>query len=419
MLYTLGWWFAQQFSVMASLDGSIASYGSATTAAANRQSDCYALAESRFRRQLFLQRAHASLGYSGMRQVDDIFSNIRDTTVTLLRSLPWMDEAARNEAVAIVEATEFEVWRRNLGNHNDDDDIRERPPTMSIVGSRTSEAPQDNFSLASHTGTALGNRVVDARPKEYTAPTLKPMALRRRRRTSPSTWTVVQSWIDAAISYKRRLPNWPLDDTLLHRHLSYATLANYDYWWNSLFIQMGALAEPLFYLDGPVSANYGGIGVLVARHLFKAYDYMHGSQLDAKRRRRRWVSDSTSASYQRKLGCEGQSIKTMEHVAALEVAHAAAFGATGTDGKSLSRADANGADRLPGQWQALSPQMVFFLVYCHSTCESREGSGGLSGRRTVRCGDVLKRVASFGRAFGCPAGSPMTSSVPKCSFFAK
>ncbi|XP_075726098.1 uncharacterized protein LOC142767752 [Rhipicephalus microplus] len=277
MLYTLGWWFAQQFSVMASQDGSIASYGSATTAAANRQSDCYALAESRFRRQLFLQRAHASLGYPGMRQVDDIFSNIRDTTVTLLRSLPWMDEAARNEAVAIVEATEIEVWRRNLGNHNDDDDSRERPPI----------------------------------------------------------------------------------------------------------------------------------------------DSMHGSQLDAKRRRRRWVSDSTSASYQRKLGCEGQSIKTMEHVAALEVAHAAAFGATGTDGKSLSRADANGADRLPGQWQALSPHMVFFLVYCHSTCESREGSGGLSGRRTVRCGDVLKRVASFGRAFGCPAGSPMTSSVPKCSFFAK
>ncbi|KAH7957926.1 hypothetical protein HPB51_028087 [Rhipicephalus microplus] len=134
-------------------------------------------------------------------------------------SLPWMDEAARNEAVAIVEATEFEVWRRILGNHNDDDDSQEGPPTMSIVGSRTSEAPQDNFSLASHTGTALGNRVVDARPKESTAPTLKPMALRRRRRTSPSTWTVVQSWIDAAIRYKRHLPNWPLDDTLLHRHL--------------------------------------------------------------------------------------------------------------------------------------------------------------------------------------------------------
>ncbi|KAH7950685.1 hypothetical protein HPB51_028281 [Rhipicephalus microplus] len=127
MLYTLGWWFAQQFSVMASLDGSIASYGSATTAAANRQSDCYALAESRFRRQLFLQRAHASLGYPGMRQVDDIFSNIRDMTVTLLHSLAWMEEAARSEAVAIVEATEFEVWKRYLGNHNDDDDSQEGP----------------------------------------------------------------------------------------------------------------------------------------------------------------------------------------------------------------------------------------------------------------------------------------------------
>ncbi|KAL1417573.1 hypothetical protein MTO96_006128 [Rhipicephalus appendiculatus] len=129
------------------------------------------------------------------------------------------------------------------------------------------------------------------------------------------------------------------------------------------------------------------------------------------------MSDSTSASYERKLGCVDDSIKTMAHVAALEVAHAAAFGATGSDGMP-SRVDVKRTNWLPGHWRALSPEMVFFLVYCHSTCESRQGGGGLSGRHTVRCTDVLKRVASFGRAFACPAGSPMTSSVPKCSFFA-
>ncbi|KAL1417563.1 hypothetical protein MTO96_006119 [Rhipicephalus appendiculatus] len=241
MLYTLGWWFAQQFSVMASLDGSIASYGSAVMAAANRQSDCYALAESRFRRQLFSQRAHASLGHHGMRQVEDILTTIRNTTMTLLSSVPWMDEAARKEAVAIVQATVFEAWKRRLGNDTDDDDSQERqlPITTHIIGSGASEAPQDNFSEANHTGVAIVDRAADARPGESTLQPLPRMAERRWRPTSPSKTTVVQFWIDAAIDYKRRFPNWPLDDTLLHRHLSYATLAHYDYWWNSLFVQMG------------------------------------------------------------------------------------------------------------------------------------------------------------------------------------
>ncbi|KAH7943762.1 hypothetical protein HPB52_011335 [Rhipicephalus sanguineus] len=108
----------------------------------------------------------------------------------------------------------------------------------------------------------------------------------------------------------------------------------------------------------------------------------------------------------------------MAHVAGLEVAHAAVFGATGSDGTE-SRAEVKKTNWLPGDTRALSPEMVFFLVYCHSTCESRQNGGGGSDQHAVRCSNVLKRVASFGRAFGCPAGSPMTSAVPKCSFFEK
>ncbi|XP_037523712.2 uncharacterized protein LOC119400890 [Rhipicephalus sanguineus] len=149
MLYTLGWWFAQQFSVMASLDGSVASYGSAATAAANRQSDCYALAESRFRRQLFLQRAQASLGHPGMRQVEGILNNIRSTTMTLLSSLPWMDEAARAEAVAIVEATEFEAWKRRLGNDTEEDDRTARSWTPVATGAAGCQTPRSLRTSAS------------------------------------------------------------------------------------------------------------------------------------------------------------------------------------------------------------------------------------------------------------------------------
>ncbi|XP_070379822.1 membrane metallo-endopeptidase-like 1 isoform X2 [Dermacentor albipictus] len=414
LLYTLGWWFVQQFSVIASLDGGVASYGSAAMALANRPSDCYALAESRFRRQLFLERAHASLGTAGMRQVERLLSNIRTTTIRLLSSLPWMDAQSRKDAVAIVEATEFEGWKRHLGDNRDDADTQEKLRAMSSsdAGSSVWEALQASTTEANESAP-VGDRRSDVRLASPVAP-LPRIGEREKTRASTSP-SVVRSWIDSAIIYKRQFPKWPLEDSLLHRHLSYTTLVEYDYWWNSVFVQMGALAEPLFYLDGPPSANYGGLGVVVARHLFKAFDYMHGTRLDAQRHQRQWLSHSSRKSYEQKLACVNDSSWTMAHVAAIEMAHAAVFGA------GSERSDeANDPRRnwLPGQRKDVSPEMVFFLVYCRATCQSKYGH---RPNQTIwqrpRCGDILKHVAGFGRAFNCPADSRMVSSVPKCSFF--
>ncbi|KAH7967600.1 hypothetical protein HPB52_000554 [Rhipicephalus sanguineus] len=85
LLYTLGWWFAQQYIVIASPDGGLASYGSAALAQANRPIDCYAITESRFRRELFHERAQASLGSAGLRQAVRLLANIRNTTVAMVR----------------------------------------------------------------------------------------------------------------------------------------------------------------------------------------------------------------------------------------------------------------------------------------------------------------------------------------------
>ncbi|KAH7949751.1 hypothetical protein HPB49_015068 [Dermacentor silvarum] len=273
LLYTLGWWFAQQFSVIASLDGSVASYGSSAKAAANRPSDCYSLAESRYRRQLFLERAHTSLGTGGMRQVEVLLNNIRNTTLTLLSSISWMDEQTRKEATAIVEATEFEAWKPHIGDNHHGEHHQEKLVARSAGDGEHSVWKEWQVSGSDANDTERdGNRTGDAR-LALPVPPLPRTGERKQGRTSSYT-TVVQGWVDSATSYKRQFPNWPLDDSLLHRHLSYATLVHYDYWWNSAFLQMAAFAEPLFYLDGPPSANYGGLGALVARHLFKAYDYM-------------------------------------------------------------------------------------------------------------------------------------------------
>ncbi|XP_070379828.1 membrane metallo-endopeptidase-like 1 isoform X2 [Dermacentor albipictus] len=414
LLYTLGWWFVQQFSVIASLDGGVASYGSAAMALANRPSDCYALAESRFRRQLFLERAHASLGTAGMRQVGRLLSNIRATTIRLLSSLPWMDSQSRKDAVAIVESTEFEGWKRHLGDNRDDADTQEklRAMTSSDAGSSVWEELQASTTEANET-TSVGDRRSDVRLASPVAP-LPRIGEREKTRASPRP-SVVRMWIDSAISYKRQFPKWPLEDSLLHRHLSYSTLVDYDYWWNSVFLQMGALAEPFFYLDGPPSANYGGLGVVVARHLFKAFNYMHGTWLDAKRNQRQWLSHSSRKSYEQKLACVNDSCWTMAHVAAIEMAHAAVFGA----GSERSE-EANDPRRnwLPVQRKDLSPEMVFFLVYCRATCQSKyRHPPNQTNWQRPHCGDVLKHVAGFGRAFKCPADSRMVSSVPKCSFF--
>ncbi|KAL3184799.1 hypothetical protein MRX96_005897 [Rhipicephalus microplus] len=53
--------------------------------------------------------------------------------------------------------------------------------------------------------------------------------------------TAVVGWIETTRHYKEITPNWPLDDSLLHRHLSTVLLAQYDYWWNSLVSPYGRL----------------------------------------------------------------------------------------------------------------------------------------------------------------------------------
>ncbi|KAK8766135.1 hypothetical protein V5799_007084 [Amblyomma americanum] len=219
-----------------------------------------------------------------------------------------------------------------------------------------------------------------------------------------SNSTVIERWIKAAVDYKSRVPGWPVNDSLQNRHLSYAQLAHYEYWWNSLFLQMGAFAEPLFFLDAAsLSANYAGLGFVVARHLEKAFDLKWGAQLDVNRKKRNWMSSASRSAYEGKLACTGGNDRVLSHIVALEIALAAAFGSemgheNGAEPKDLRYS-------LPLQSETFTSEMVFFLIYCRVTCGSTPG-----------CGDVLRRVERFGKAFGVPHCSHPVPLFLSCTF---
>lgn len=115
LLYTLGWWFAQQYAVITSPDGGLASYGSAAVAQANQPIDCYAITESRFHRKLFYETTQASFGPTGLHQAAQFLAHLRKITIDMVRSLPWLDQDARNEVTLILRSTHLEPWRSEFG----------------------------------------------------------------------------------------------------------------------------------------------------------------------------------------------------------------------------------------------------------------------------------------------------------------
>ncbi|XP_050040798.2 uncharacterized protein [Dermacentor andersoni] len=357
------------------------------------------------------------------------------------RLLPWLDEEARNEAALIVRATQFEPWtsefRINTAGwpllpptsqkrNAEDRAVPHEPARLFTSAPRKTHLSEPQREPASSKKNGRDRELAGKgssgswSAEEFITFPVRPPRQGRRSRGLPTDErsfserrqvvrayfsTAVKGWIESASVYKHTFPNWPLEDSLLHRHLSAAQLARYDYWWNSVFFQMGAFAEPLFYPDASMSANYGGLGFLVARNLFKAFDFKRGTRLDAKRQLRDWMSHSSRRSYERKRACAGHDDEVLAHVAALEIAFAAFVRSTA---ESRSGDEGHPERRLlPGQSETLSPEMLFFLVYCRALCDSPLG-----------CGEVLKRVKRFGRAFQCSQDSPM-ASMPSCTFFAE
>ncbi|KAH7944630.1 hypothetical protein HPB52_022215 [Rhipicephalus sanguineus] len=192
----------------------------------------------------------------------------------------------------------------------------------------------------------------------------------------------------AAEMHRRKFPGWPLNDTMLHRHGAYSLPAEYEYWWNTLFLNPALAAPPMFYMGAPPSINYGGYGAAIARQLT-------GSFLDTKRAVRSWMSRKTRKVLEHKVSCAAGRSSVLMQVAAVQVAY-----------RAFREQHADEPRRyVVSKHVSLTPDMLFFVTLCRSLC----GMGKL-------CSRVLRNMAAFGRAFSCKHNAPM-NPTKKCSFF--
>ncbi|KAL1485373.1 hypothetical protein MTO96_032002 [Rhipicephalus appendiculatus] len=209
MLEQVAWGFIDKYSFANSYTAAVATYGDEEAVARFVPGMCYWLTENRFRRRLFLERSAALGGSLFLGNVSGIFEDLRNTTQRLISdAATWIDPQARTEAAAIVRLTHFEPFR------------------------------------------SVDNNSQETLPRLLHSP--------------------FRGWLQAAELHRVTFPGWPLNDTMLHRHGMYSFPVEYEYWWNTLYVNPAMAAAPFFYIGAPPSVNYGGFGAAVARQLVRS-----------------------------------------------------------------------------------------------------------------------------------------------------
>ncbi|KAL3242931.1 hypothetical protein MRX96_020771 [Rhipicephalus microplus] len=225
------------------------------------------------------------------------------------------------------------------------------------------------------------------------------------RNTTQRLISEATTWIDAearteAVAIAAKLhrltfPGWPVNDTMLHRHSMYSFLVEYEYWWNTVYVNPAMAAPPFFYVGAPASVNYGGLGAAVARQLVRSFDPKMGSFMDSKRRVRSWMSRTTRKALEQMVSCVAGRSGLLMQVASAQVAY---------------RAYREQSEDKPSRYVinknvSLTPDMLFFVTLCRTMC----GMDHL-------CSLVLRNMAAFARAFSCKPHTPMNPSR-RCHFF--
>ncbi|KAL3242930.1 hypothetical protein MRX96_020771 [Rhipicephalus microplus] len=334
LLDQLAWGFIDEYSFTNSYTAAVATYGDEEAVARFVPGMCYMITENRFRRRIFFERSVALGGSIFLGSVTAIFEKLRNTTQRLIsEATTWIDAEARTEAVAIVSLTHFEPFK------------------------------------------STSNASVETLPRSAHSP--------------------FRGWLEAAKLHRLTFPGWPVNDTMLHRHSMYSFLVEYEYWWNTVYVNPAMAAPPFFYVGAPASVNYGGLGAAVARQLVRSFDPKMGSFMDSKRRVRSWMSRTTRKALEQMVSCVAGRSGLLMQVASAQVAY---------------RAYREQSEDKPSRYVinknvSLTPDMLFFVTLCRTMC----GMDHL-------CSLVLRNMAAFARAFSCKPHTPMNPSR-RCHFF--
>ncbi|KAH7986913.1 hypothetical protein HPB52_024639 [Rhipicephalus sanguineus] len=166
----------------------------------------------------------------------------------------------------------------------------------------------------------------------------------------------------------------------------------------AIAVSVAALRPPFYYAEAQLPMLYGGLGFLYAREMFRMLSSTAELLNGMGGWQRRLVAPSGSgeeaALWESFFSCPHSVDKgaLYPELPALHVAY-----------EAYTRFGNYSSDVPLAGLEGYGPEQVFFLTFCHATCEV-DSSGRLTSRY---CSAAAKNFGPFATAFSCPRGSEM------------
>ncbi|XP_065298076.2 uncharacterized protein [Dermacentor albipictus] len=211
----------------------------------------------------------------------------------------------------------------------------------------------------------------------------------------------VQRWLSSRRALRRSLGTAAGDIVTRIFSADYVSMASHDPFRRLVSLWTAAL-EPPYHAEGGTSAmRYGGLGFLLARELFRLADVVAATSANDSSVTRPWSlweseGDNSSAPA---AECRGEGV--FPDLPALETAYAAYL---------QYRRDEY--DAPLSDLDIYTPEQVFFMTACHTSCRVDPDGAYVPDRCTV----IMKNFRPFAAVFNCVYGSPMYPSK-RCQFF--
>ncbi|XP_065310101.1 uncharacterized protein [Dermacentor albipictus] len=172
-------------------------------------------------------------------------------------------------------------------------------------------------------------------------------------------------------------------------------LTYYDPAQNVISVATDLLGPPFYYSSGTSAMIYGGLGFHYAMEVVIALNSM---SVLIRNNLTSTPTQSLNASLWVPWTCDNRDLLFPE-LPALALAHAAYLRFRDVDSD------------LPLKGLSYSPEQIFFITFCHSTCWFYPNNTNFS----PTCNEVVKNFAPFSTAFSCPEGSEMNAAT-KCQY---
>ncbi|XP_054930461.1 neprilysin-1-like [Dermacentor andersoni] len=203
---------------------------------------------------------------------------------------------------------------------------------------------------------------------------------------------------------------WFYDEAEVNAH--YISFINY------ITVPTGMIQHPLFYPYGPLSLNYGGLGMIVGHEIMHAFDVQGVTKY-----RQPWVTAEFLKEYTNRTLClRKQHRSVLLSRARQEVINDTADSENLADLVGTMTAYAAFTSLSPSQRNVtlagldMSAERLFFVNHCVKWCNKYSFSKAPYAPHRSRCIVPLMNMPEFSRAYGCAAGQPMNPQK-KCTFW--